>query len=116
MTHNLHRQLGQLSPANTTAVSIYSPASHYITHVNSLRIVNITAGAVVASVFHDDNGTTYNDTTIIWHGSIAADTTVEVFSDIEGLSMDGATSGNLAVKTETNSAFTFTLYGFEDKK
>lgn len=116
MAHNIYRQLNQISPANTTAVSIYSPATHYLTHINSLKIVNVTASAVVASVFHDDNGTTYSDATIIWHGSIAADTTVDIFSDIEGLSMDGATSGNLAVKTETNSAFTFTLYGFEDTK
>lgn len=109
MAQNL-KQLGQLRPANTTAASIYSPAALTETIVKSI-IVSNTSGAVAAyRIFHDDNGVTYDETTsLFWDISLAAD-----MSDVIeiNLMMDDST-GNLAVRTDTNNALTFTCYGSE---
>ena len=103
------KQLGQLRPANTTAASLYSPSS-VTTVVKSIVICNTSGADAAARVFHDDNGTTYDETTALaWDINILANTTVvlEVF-----VAMNDAT-GNLAVRTSVNSALTFTAYGSE---
>ena len=104
------KQLGQLRPANTTAASLYSPGASVDAVVKSIVICNTSGAAAKARVFHDDNGSTYNETTALaWDINILADATVvlELF-----VAMDDDT-GNLAVRTDTNDALTFTAYGSE---
>lgn len=104
------KQLGQLRPANTTAASLYSPAASTETIIKSIVIANTTAGAALYRVFHDDDGTTYDETTaLFWDVSLAADTSIVLEFN---LMMDDST-GNLAVRTDTNDALTFTAYGSE---
>jgi hypothetical protein len=103
-------QLGQLRPANTTAASVYSPAASIETRVTAITVCNTSGAAATFRIFHDDNGTTYDQTTALYYDvPIAADDTVtlEVF-----ILMNDAT-GNLAVRTSVNDALTFTAYGFE---
>ena len=104
-------QLGQLRPANTTAASLYSPASGE-TQVTALHISNTSAAAATFRVFHDDDGTTYDETTALyWDVTVAAGDAVTITWD-KGLYMNDAT-GNLAVRTSVADALTFTLYGLE---
>lgn len=104
------QQLGQLRPANTTAASLYSPAASTTTIVYTVAVCNTSGASAKYRIFHDDNGTTYDETTaLFWDIAIAADTTDVVEIKI---SMDDST-GNLAVRTDTASALTFTAYGVE---
>jgi len=104
------KQLGQLRPPNTTATSIYSPPASTTTIITSLVICNTTGSSVKARVFIDDDGTTYDQSTaLIYDPDIAANTTVE-FSIYWTMNDD---NGNLAVRTETNDALTFTVFGVE---
>jgi hypothetical protein len=104
------KQLGQLQPANTTAASIYSPASGINSDVKTLVVTNTTAGAVAYRVFHDDDGATYDTSTALFYDvSLSANATDVI--PINAAMSDS--TGNFAVRTDTNNALTFTLYGAE---
>ena len=104
------KQLGQLRPANTTAASLYSPASATQSMIKSIVVCNTTSSAVKYRIFHDDDGTTYDQTTALFYDiSLPANS-----SDVIELNilMDDS-AGNIAVRTDTNNAITFTCYGPE---
>jgi len=104
------KQLGQLRPANTTATSIYSPGANTNTDIKGIHIANTSGATAAYRLFHDDNGTTYDETTTLaWDVSLAAGETINIDTLI---SMDDST-GNLAVRTDTANALTFTVYGAE---
>jgi hypothetical protein len=105
------KQLGQLRPANTTAASLYSPGISIVTTIiKSLFIVNSTTTIALARIFVDNDGTTYDETTTIgWDIPIKPGKPV-VLGDF--MAMNDST-GNIAVRTDTASALTFTLFGAE---
>ena len=108
------RMLGQARPANTNAVSIYSPAGNARAEVLQIVICNTTSSAATFRIFHDDDGTTYDQTTALYYDkTVAANDTLRVYpNDPPGFAMVNA-AGNLAVRTDTNNALTFTVYGNE---
>ena len=104
------KQLGQLRPANTTAASIYSPGSGVTAIIRNITVTNVTNVATQFSLFHDDDGTTYDETTaLFFEVDIPKKTTVQITAFT---AMNDA-SGNLAVKTETADSLNFTVYGAE---
>ena len=109
------KQLAQVRPANTTAVSAYTPPSaDIVTEIRLITVCNTTGSAATFRLFHDDNGTTYDETTALYFDkSVAANDTFSIeYTEDDGIWMDDDT-GNLAVRTGTNSALTFTIYGVE---
>lgn len=104
-------QLGQSRPADTVSVSLYSPADGVVATIEKLVVVNTGASATF-DVYHDEDGTTYDQSTALYYGSaITANGTLML--DL-GLYMNSL-SGNLAVRTTVSSALTFSLYGTEIK-
>ena len=100
-------QLGQLRPANTTAASLFSPTSGEVL-VKTVVCCNTSGATAKFRLFHDDNGTTYDETTALaWDVEVPADSVATVELNI----MMDDSSGNLAVRTDTANAFTFTAYG-----
>ena len=100
-------QLGQLRPANTTAASLFSPTSGEVL-VKTVTVANVSAASAKFRVFHDDNGTTYDETTaLFWDVEVPVGTSAVIEINVM---MDDA-SGNLGVRTDTASAFNFTVYG-----
>ena len=109
MAHTI-KQLGQLRPANTTAATLYSPGASIETIIANVVIWNTSGAAAKYRLFIDDNGTTYDETTALaWDIVIPADTT-DIFE--VKITMNDST-GNLAVRTDTNNALTFTANGEE---
>jgi hypothetical protein len=103
------KQLGQLRPANTTAASIYAPGSTVTAIIKNIMVCNTSGAGAKYRIFHDADGTTYDETSaLFWDDSIAADETVTITSFT---AMNKA--GNLAVRTDTANALTFTAYGAE---
>lgn len=104
------KQLGQLRPANTTAASLYSPGAGITAIVKSVWICNTTGAGVTFRIFVDDDGTTYDETTaLFWDVTIEGNTTVELDTF---MALDDS-AGNLAVRTSSASALTFTAFGAE---
>jgi len=106
------KQLGQLRPSDNTAASLYSPATGVRAIVDTIMVVNTTDAAVKYRIFHDDNGTTYNEVTTILGFDISfVARGVDILRDLN-LGMFDST-GNLAVRTDTGNALNFTAYGRE---
>jgi len=104
------KQLGQLRPANTTAVSIYSPGASTETIIKSITVTNVSGSDAKYRIFHDDDGTTYDeDTSLFWDVLLFKETAHVLEINVM---MDDAT-GNLAVRTDTADAINFTCYGSE---
>lgn len=104
------KQLGQLRPANTTAATLYSPGASTTTIIKSIVICNQTSAAAKWRLFVDDDGTTYDETTALFFDiTIGANST----DQIDTYYPMNNSSGNIAVRTDTNSAITFTCFGVE---
>ena len=103
--------LGQSRPANTTAVSIYSPVSGQHTKITRIVICNTASTTQKFRIFLHNTGTTYDESTaLFWDIVTPTDTTVEIKA---GWWLTNP-SGNLAVRTDSASAFTFTVFGIEN--
>ncbi len=103
--------LAQSRPANTTAVSAYSPGASVRTKITRILVCNTTGNTPTFRIFLDNDGTTYNQTTALYYDKAmsANDTTT-----IEGDWWMDNSSGNLAVRTSAGNELTFTIFGIED--
>ena len=102
-------QVAQSRPSNTTAASVYT--APLPTEVTRIIICNTTGSAADASLYHDDDGSTFDATTaLIESKSIPANDYLEIKLD-GGSGLMIKRSGQIGVKTGTGNALTFTLYG-----
>lgn len=105
------KQLGQLKPANTTAASVYSPAVTVTSAIiKTVMIVNVTNLTAAYSIFQDDNGTTYDESTALaWKVQLDGNSHVQ----LDGFYPMNNASGNLAVQTDSANYLCFTCWGAE---
>jgi len=104
-------QLAQAMPTNTSTATLYTKPQNTTVYLNQLFICNTTGTAANASIFHDDDGTTYSAVTALRYAfSVAANTTT--IMDLK-IYMNTA-SGTIGIQSGTGSALTYTLYGEED--
>ena len=102
------KQLAQAEVPNT-ATSIYGGPSSGLAIIKQIVVSNHESAAGTISIWHDDDGTTYNDTT-----NLCEDVPVpgnypliwDVFWPIDS-------AGNIAVKADAASKMTITLYGVD---
>lgn len=104
------KQLGQLRPSTTSATSIYSPASGVTAIIKNITVCNTTGIATKFSIFHHNSGTTYDQSTALFYICPIEKNQTVVLPAF--MSMNNPT-GNLAVKTDTANALTFSVYGAE---
>lgn len=110
----VRRQLAQSRPSNTNAASVITGIDQQIVVVQLIYVCNSTASAATFRIFHDDDGTTYDQSTAICYDvSVPANTTqvIEAISDLSGGIYLTNSSANLAIRSGTGSALTFTIYG-----
>lgn len=111
--HAFLKVLAQTRPAGTSAVSVYSPDDKAI--IKQIIVCNTTSSAAAFSIYLDEDGTTYDQTTALYyaHNINANDTVPIVFAEEEGWLPMNSSAGNLAIQTDTGSALTFTIIGEE---
>ena len=101
-----YEQLAQVRENSTNAVSIYSSDPGQVVQI-FVKICNTSGAVATVRVFHDDNGTTYDETTaLFWDMTLAAGATLE----IDKIFM-GDSTGNLAYRSSVANALTATVYG-----
>lgn len=106
------QQLAQLRPSVESAVSLYTPASGIIAEVHCLFVTNTTAGGITFRFFHDDDGTTFDQSTaLIWNSTVVVGAFTTLTFDTPIYLLNDA--GNLGVRTSVANGLTFTLYGQE---
>lgn len=104
------KQLGQLRPANTTAASLYSPGTGVTAIIKTIVICNQTSSSAKFRIFLDDDGTTYDESTALFFDIDIGPNSTDHVDTYYAMNNP---SGNLAVRTDTNSAITFTCFGAE---
>lgn len=101
------RQLAQSEPSGTSATQVFTPDSKDRRVVLTyFTIVNDTTSDVIATIYHDDDGTTYTSATQVIRLTVPANDTIT-----EHCYIPVTFGGNIAVQTATGSALTFSLYG-----
>lgn len=104
----MRRQLAQSRPSNTSAASIVNDTRPW--QVDLILVTNTSENNVAATIYHDANGTTYDESTaIVWAAQIKPNDTAYFEFNIPITNIDS--NGNLAVKSGAASALTFTVYG-----
>lgn len=104
----MRRQLAQLRPGGTSATLLFSPDTSNPYTIDLINICNTSAGPANISIYHDSDGTTYDETTALFFSkTINANETfqieVEISHDLQ--------AGGIAVQTSVANAITFTAYG-----
>lgn len=106
-------QLAQ-AVATTTATSILSPKFNEEIEITEIVITNTSGQNRWLSVFHDKDGTTYDNTTALIHEeTINSSSPPEEFPR-EHIFMNGA--GNIAIQAQANTTINVTIYGLIRKK
>ena len=102
--------LGQSRPANTTAASAFT--ANLRTEITAIYVCNTTGSAVDCRVFHDDDGSTFDQTTALYYDvSIPANDTLVLAAQTANGGITVSDGGQIGVRTATASALTFSLYG-----
>lgn len=105
-------QLGQSRPGVTTAVSLYTPDDGVYTKVEKIVVTNTTATVAACSIFHDEDGSTFDQGTALYYAKTVAGNDALIF-DVNA-HMNNV-SGNIGVQSSVVSALTFTAYGTETR-
>jgi hypothetical protein len=106
----MRRQLGQLTPDGTAAVTLFQPTSSGAYNIDLINIANVGSGSIKVSLFHDRDGTTYSTATaLLWNTDIPAGGLIQ-FEVAKGYA-DYTESGSIGVQTNTANDATFTCYG-----
>lgn len=103
-------QLAQLRPGDTANATAYTAVID--TEVTKIVICNTTGSPVAARVFHDDDGTTFDQTTALYYDkSVPANDTIVLEAATLGAGVQVQIGGSIGVRSATGSALTFTIYG-----
>lgn len=103
-------QLAQVRPAVTTATSAFT--ADLTTEITMIAICNTTSTAAAFSLYHDDDGSTFDQTTALhYEQNIPGNTTLYISADSMGGGITVSTDGQIGVQTDTANALTFSVYG-----
>ena len=110
MSRFQEKQLGQSRPSGTSAVSVYSPAANTTAVIKTIIVSNVSSASMKYSIYMDDDGTTYDQTTAIAYNCVLAKENTIVIDTF--LAMNNA-GGNIAFQVDTADSATITLMGAE---
>ncbi len=103
--------LAQLRPP-TTDVIVQAFTASTETEVSLIVICNNRNNSQGFSIYHDDDGTTFDlDTALYIESPVAANSTVRVESASVGAGILVSKGGTLAVASSFGGGITFTIYG-----
>lgn len=104
-------QLAQARPSNTSAGVAYTAPLDLRVEVTRVVICNTTGSPVAASLFHDDDGTSFDQSTaLLFAKPVPANDAIELSFDL-GAGLFLSQGAALGVRSATASALTFSFYG-----
>ena len=111
MENKRSRLIAQARPSGTSAVAAFTTKA--ATRIDTIVIANTTAGSVNYSVYLDQDGTTYDQSTALFYSvALAANTTALIQFDSSFFITD--INGRLAIQTSSGNALTFSIFGLEN--
>lgn len=110
MTFASGQQLAQSRPANTSTATAFTASVR--TEITAIVICNTTGSATTFSIYHDDDGTTYDQTTaLVYAAALAANTTITIGAEGDGAGVLIKAGGSLGIQSGTSNACNFSIYG-----
>ena len=108
---SVRRQIGQLRPTSADAEVLFNPTENKPYTIDLINVVNTSSTQTIeVSIFHDADGTDYDeDTTVLWKCEVAPKGVLQ-FEPEKGIS-DYQKIGNIAVQSSLANTATFTAYG-----
>lgn len=103
--------LAQTRPSSTSAATAYTAPAGTRVEVKKIVIANTTGSAVTYRLFHHDTGTTYDQTTALAYDVSVPANSSHVWSAQEDDGIGLRAGGSVGVRTDTNNALTFSIYG-----
>jgi hypothetical protein len=104
----IYSQIAQARENSTSAVSVFSPGAGE-THQLRIKVANTSGASARVSIYHDDDGTTYDETTaIVWQVYVSDGQLFEI-KDI----FMNSSSENLAYQSSVANALTITVYSIK---
>ena len=105
--------LAQVRPSASASTAYTSTLR---TEVTRIVVCNTTSNNATFSLYHDDDGTTYNQTTALYYDqTISGATSVSIASQAMGGGFMMARGASLGVKSGTDAALTFSIYGVTEE-
>lgn len=105
--------LGQARPADTNNAVLIAGELNWENIVQELLICNTTGSDELARVFHSKAGTTYTQATALLYDKLVPRND---FVQVRFRALGVIDKDNLAIRTSTASALTFTAYGIRQKR
>lgn len=101
-----YTQLAQVRAATTANTDLYQSGPAETVQI-FIKICNTTSAPALVRVFHDQNGTTYDETTaLVWDMKILPGALLE----LDHIFFNNA-AGHIAYRTSVANALTATVYG-----
>jgi hypothetical protein len=113
LSHGQGQQLAQVRPAVTTPVTLFAvPAEGLHTEITLILIDNHGVGNVRISLYHDDDGTTFDADTGIAHISVSQNQPAGIFqAQHPGSGINIKPGGALGIEVDSANDITCTIYG-----
>lgn len=106
-------QLAQIRPSASASTAFTATLR---TEVMQIVVCNVSGSPSAFSIYHDDDGTTYDQTTaLFWSAPIDANQTVSIIADATGSGITMKRGASLGVKPSVNQALTFSIYGVTEE-
>jgi len=105
-------QGSQLAQIRVSASASTAVTTTLRTEVTRIFVCNTSSSIATFSIYHDEDGTTYDETTALFFGAtIEANTTVDIISDTLGAGIMMMRGASLGINSDTDNALTFSIYG-----
>ena len=98
----------QSRPSDTAANSIFT--ADMSTEITMILVCNTTGSAANFSLYHDDNGTTFDQSTALYYQKSVAANDTFIFKAESLNQLTVSEGGQIAVQSSAASALTFSIY------
>jgi|TARA_R110000824_G_scaffold14736_1_gene62532 hypothetical protein len=103
-------QLAQVRPANTNAATVYT--SGRSVEITKIILCETSGSSCTFRIFHDNDGTTYDQTTALYYDvALAANTTLVISTEVLGAGLSVYKTGAIGFRTSVANTPTITIYG-----
>ncbi len=112
LSHAQGELLAQVRPSVTTAITLYQAVDLRAEITLLIGVVIEGGSSTKITLYHDDNGTTYNDDTVIATDTKIEEETAVLFqAQHPGSGIHIKPGGSLGVKVSNANQVNFSLYG-----
>lgn len=103
---------GRARPADALATVLFNNTTGLPVEITRIVVCNVDGTAGSVRIFHDDAGSTFDQTTALYYDlPVAANETITIEAAHAGSGFRIAPGGQLGVQSSVGNRYTYTAYG-----